>query len=206
MLLDRRHAWERLEWKTQISVDMPGSCQAYELVGGVFAKTTTAHAGSGASKQFLASWLPSINDPGHKIENEDVGLWARDFAIDPTQDLIAYLVVNHDMYVTSFPFSFILYTNTALRRTGQVTEYKVHVHLRTISTNSTHPDAAIPVLECNTPFPITNAFIQIVHDIVGMFVCSGSPILMLWNWQTGELLAVRDYLNHFPFFSLFFLA
>lgn len=84
MLLDRRKAWLSLTWKRHSIVPMPGACQAYELVGGVFAKTT-------GGRHFIASWLPSGTEDGHQLPRDDLGLLTRDFAIDPTQDLVAFV-------------------------------------------------------------------------------------------------------------------
>ena len=96
LLVERRRAWAQLDWKQCVSVDMPGACQAYELVGGVFAKTMSIAGETGGSRNFLASWLPSRHNSGHLLEHKDVGLLSRDFAIDPTQDLIAFVVFDHD--------------------------------------------------------------------------------------------------------------
>lgn len=93
LLLERRRAWRRLDWKKVVAVPIRGACQAYELVGGVFAKTMAVDIESG-SRHLVASWLPSQNDPGHTIVQEDLGLPTRDFAIDPTQDLIALVDAN----------------------------------------------------------------------------------------------------------------
>jgi hypothetical protein len=96
-LLDRRRAWMCLDWKERVSVGLPGACQAYELVGGVFVKTMSVEGNVTGSKHFLGSWLPRRDAPGYQLERKDVGLVTRDFAIDPSQDLIAFLVVDHDV-------------------------------------------------------------------------------------------------------------
>lgn len=93
LLLDRRRGWGLLLWKQRFSVPMPGSCQAYELVAGVFAKTTPIGADARGSRHFLASCLPSSLHAGSAIERPDVGLLTRDFAIDPTQDLVAFVEI-----------------------------------------------------------------------------------------------------------------
>jgi hypothetical protein len=90
MLQERRQAWQELRWTRCVPVDIPGHCQAYELVGGMFAKTT------GPARHFYGVWLPTRDAPGYQVEHKDIGLVTRDFAIDPTQDLIAYMVVDHD--------------------------------------------------------------------------------------------------------------
>lgn len=90
LLLDRRNAWKRLEWKRKLQVPMSGSCRAYELVSGVFAKSTAIGSLLG-SRHFVMARLPSRRDDGAKIVREDVGVASRDFVIDPTQDLVGYV-------------------------------------------------------------------------------------------------------------------
>jgi hypothetical protein len=70
--------------------------------------------------------------------------------------------------------------------TGQ----QIHINLRTISTNATHPQASVPVLHHDTQYAISNAFIQIVDDVVGMFLWTFGPRVIIWNWKTGNLLVV----------------
>jgi hypothetical protein len=96
MLLSRRKAWASLEFKDRVTVPMPGTCQAYELVGGVFAKIMNIEGRSGSSRHFQASLLPNSEHSGREIVHQDIGLRTRDFAIDPTQDLLAHVVVDHD--------------------------------------------------------------------------------------------------------------
>jgi hypothetical protein len=89
-LLSRRCSWQTLDWKRRIQVPMSGSCRAYELVSGVFAKSTAAGSVFG-SRQFVMARLPSRRNEGAEIVREDVGVASRDFIIDPTQDLIGYI-------------------------------------------------------------------------------------------------------------------
>jgi hypothetical protein len=86
LLLDRRRAWGRLLWKERISVPMLG----------MFAKTTPVEADVRGSRHFLAASLPSKLDAGSVLERSDVGLLTRDFAIDPTQDLVAFVEITED--------------------------------------------------------------------------------------------------------------
>ena len=90
LLLDRRNAWKTLEWKHKLQVPMSGSCRAYELVSGVFAKSTAVSSALG-SRHFVLARLPSRRGRGAEIIREDVGVASRDFVIDPTQDLIGYV-------------------------------------------------------------------------------------------------------------------
>ena len=69
-----------------------GTCQAYELVGGVFAKSM-GH-GNGGSRHLVTTWLPSSTTDARSDVREDLGIPTRDFAIDPSQDLIALVNVD----------------------------------------------------------------------------------------------------------------
>lgn len=66
---------------------MVGTCQAYELVGGVFAKSMGQ--GTNGSRHLITTWLPTATKPARSSVREDIGIPTRDFAIDPSQDLIA---------------------------------------------------------------------------------------------------------------------
>jgi len=83
-LRDRRKAWSSLSWKNRSVIRIHGLCHAYELVGGVFVKAS-------GGLHFLASWLPSTTDGGRQIRRDDLQMEARDFAIDPGQDLIIFV-------------------------------------------------------------------------------------------------------------------
>jgi hypothetical protein len=67
-----------------------------------------------------------------------------------------------------------------------------HIHLRSLSTNTPHPDAFVPRLDSDAPNYLNSAFIQIVDDVVGLFVRSQQVVqLQIWNWRTGATLVVR---------------
>lgn len=83
-LRDRRKAWSSLSWKKRSVIQMRGLCHAYELVEGVFVKAS-------GGLNFLASWLPSSTDEGRQIRRGSLEMEARDFAIDPGQDLIIFV-------------------------------------------------------------------------------------------------------------------
>jgi hypothetical protein len=91
-LLDRRQSWARLHWKRHVPIEMSGTCAAYDFAAGVLAKTTAPEDRGG--RHFSNIWLPSRDDHGHEIAVPDIGLRPTDLAIDPSQDLVAFLVVN----------------------------------------------------------------------------------------------------------------
>lgn len=98
----------------KIAVDVPGACQAYELVGGVFSKTMNGNTGNGmesGSRHLISTWLPTRNDQDNdtigRVVRPDLGVATRDFAIDPTQNLIALVdaedkCVFHILYSLSY--------------------------------------------------------------------------------------------------------
>ncbi|KIK36486.1 hypothetical protein CY34DRAFT_811252 [Suillus luteus UH-Slu-Lm8-n1] len=189
-LRNLRRAWILFEWKKEVRIPMPGFCQAYELVGGVFAKTSSSVGDHNqfSPRKFISSWLPSSSDPGHTLVRADIGVSTRDFAIDPSQDLIA--LVQSD--------------NNFVNDSGHT-----EVHMRTISSNIKHPEASSPVLRTLTLSTMTNAFIQIVDDVIGMMFWMEleRPHIIIWNWKTGQTLVDHDgddlpsHISDFSFIS-----
>ena len=95
-LRDRLEAWGRLDYKKFRII--PGGdfteWRAYELVAGTFST-------SNGSDLFVI-WLPSATHDGQSLHHKKIGLSIRDFAIDPTEDIIAYLE-DDSKYVTFTP-------------------------------------------------------------------------------------------------------
>ncbi|KIN93366.1 hypothetical protein M404DRAFT_1009005, partial [Pisolithus tinctorius Marx 270] len=178
-----RRSWATLQWTSKITVPMPGPCHAYELVGGVFCKIHHSARHRYSSRHLTAAWLPSALDTeGQMLVRDDVGLPTRDFAVDPSQDLIIYFRGND---IDALP---------ALVAPGAV-----ELHVRALSTNEVHPDARSATLRMPVLLPVTNAFMQIVDDIVGMlyFIEPERPHITLWNWKTGKVV-VNQSTFHIP--------
>ncbi|CCM03957.1 uncharacterized protein FIBRA_06111 [Fibroporia radiculosa] len=169
LLLDRRRRWRMLDWTTAVPVPIPGACQAYELVSGVFAKSMGAAQFVG-SRHLITVKLPTRTQGPTRLVREDLGVATRDFAIDPSQDIMA-LVDSDEGY-------------------EQGLELKVHI--RTISTNEKHPEAKGLELRAPLPIELGSAFTQIVDDVVGTFYWMHGPWLTIWNWKTGEVLVCCD--------------
>lgn len=89
-LQSRRQAWKNMEWENHLIPLIPGSWNAYELVDGIFSKTINSVSQNTARGILFAS-LPSRHNPGSVVLFEDVGIIFRDFAMDPTQDLVVYM-------------------------------------------------------------------------------------------------------------------
>ncbi|KAI0682113.1 hypothetical protein C8T65DRAFT_301266 [Cerioporus squamosus] len=157
-LLELRARWHYLDWTDVKPIRAPAMCQAYELVDGVFA--SSMGIGLSGSRHLSLTWLPTRAEEGRTVERDDLGVTVRDFAIDPSQDLMALVIADE---FASF-----------------------NIHLRTMSENKPHPRAAKAELKAPIPFQVGNSFIQIVDDIVGTFFWVHGPGLLIWNWRTGK--------------------
>lgn len=182
LLRERRKAWRDLTWSKHRMIKMSGLCDAYELVGGIFAKTE--RRGTRAPKHFTASILPSRTQPiEHRFEHKDLGVATKDFAIDPSQNLLALLEF-HDFG----PF----WGGSSTSADGDM-----RIHMRTLLTNERHPEAKQPFLYHRgvSNSPTANATLQIIDDIVGVFTMSPTPTVLIWSWRSGEKLVVRMSLD-----------
>ncbi|EIW52630.1 uncharacterized protein TRAVEDRAFT_174703 [Trametes versicolor FP-101664 SS1] len=165
LLLERRRRWRYLDWKRVDTFSAPAACQAYELVDGVFA--SSRGFGFLGSRHLAITRLPTLEEGVQHVERDDIGFTARDFAMDPSQDLIA-LVLTDGV-------------------TGDE-DNKILVRLHTLSGNRPHPEAAIPELSVSIPSGhYDRAFIQVFDDVVGMFFWMHDPALVIWNWRTGKI-------------------
>ncbi|KAJ3504548.1 hypothetical protein NLJ89_g7880 [Agrocybe chaxingu] len=161
-LRDRRHAWEKLEWKDIYDVEIPSGLSAYEFVAGAFSRTN--------GTDFSVHWLPSHTESGHDIAHPSVGISIRDFAIDTTQDLVVFLEENQ--------------TSEGIRR--------MSLHCRTVSTNQIHPHAASGVMSFDiAPHEVygnevSAAELQIADDVLILFISTNPENrFLIWNWENG---------------------
>ena len=85
-LCDCQHAWERLEWKQTTMIEIPHKYwHAYELVAGVFASS------NGQNLKIFG--LPLNTNDGY-TQTRMPNIPIRDFAINPTEDVVAFLEEN----------------------------------------------------------------------------------------------------------------
>ena len=180
LLLERRAAWRALCPGRRASVALTGHCHAYDLVGGLFAKAVEE---SGAARRLVASWLPSRVAGETRLVVDDLGVRIKDFAIDPTQDLIVLL--EHRSPTRPIPSS----ASSPDAAAGA----DIRVHLRRLSAGAVapHPSASNPVLCWRAPSAVHGCMIQIIEDAVGMYFWMPFHWLLIWNWMSGEQLVVR---------------
>jgi hypothetical protein len=202
-----------------VTVPMPGPCGAYELVGGVFCKTQPtvwrgwggafalggwpgfANEGDGdaheeyeESRTMSMTWLPGTPDHrGRTVVRNDLGIQTRDFAIDPSQDLM--ILFNSRAETQLYVAPFFLPGDNALHddddRQMGIFPGVLELHVRTISTNQTHPEARVPILCTPVLWRVMSVSIQIVDDVVGVLYCIDPVRITIWNWKTGHLVVVR---------------
>ncbi|KAF8956210.1 hypothetical protein BDZ97DRAFT_1959013 [Flammula alnicola] len=174
-LRSRRTAWTQLDCKDLTVIPIGNECQAYELVGGAFAKSS--------GQDLKVMWLPTATNEGHTLYRLSVGIPIRDFAIDPTLDVVAILEDDN------LPMSF-----TQARH--------VRIHIRSISTNHTHPLARQSPLCFDVPAhseygnALFTAVIQLAEDLVSLYTSKGHTVFMprvlIWNWKKGVLIYDSD--------------
>lgn len=92
LLLDRRQRWRYLKWRKVDTFSAPAACQAYELVDGVFA--SSRGFGLTGSRHLAITRLPTAAGGVQQVERDDIGFSARDFAMDPSRDLIALVLTD----------------------------------------------------------------------------------------------------------------
>ena len=185
-LLQLRTRWRHLDWTKVMPIPTIASCYAYELAGGAYATISPTVAGSGLEvpRTFALTWLPTISEGARSVKREDVGFEALDFAIDPSQDLVAFSQIVRGDTARYTPIIFGLIHVLTSRSRSMV------IHLRTISDNRPHPKAKgdLQTSIVNAPRVATP---HIVDDVVGMFVYTSIyPRLLIWHWPSGARLVV----------------
>ena len=155
LLIERRERWRNIDWKDVQQVPLYNHCQAYELTHGVFAISR----GFG-SRHLSLTTLPTSSQPARQVETEDLGMSIRDFAMDPSQDVVAF--VAFEFHGTGWVLIAVamVSTNHVFR---SLHAYSITVHMRTLSDNKPHPKAACPRLE--TPVSGTLDAVNFIHRL-----------------------------------------
>ncbi|KAJ8453800.1 hypothetical protein ONZ45_g681 [Pleurotus djamor] len=179
-ILDRRKAWANLEFKKIVPVNLPGESRAYELVDGVFAKLTD-------EKSFCAAYLPSLHSDVKGRITSELKFPARDFAMDPSQDLIVFL--EDDKRPPTY---------RGLR--------KVNLHVYSLSKHIPHPLAKSPIitfeiLRSEIGNWILTGFLQIADDVLVLHYNTEDEAshIYLWEWTTGNLWLSQTFENYMDF-------
>ncbi|VDB86094.1 unnamed protein product [Peniophora sp. CBMAI 1063] len=180
LLQTRRKSWRTLTLnEPAASIHLPGNCQAYDLVGGYYGKcagpadTESDSLEPGERRSITLVTLPS-NNPRREagIETYDLGVQIKDFAMDPSQDLIAFLEMP--------------------RQDG-----RVRLHMRRLSEpGAAHPLASVGVLEGSAGRFVRECMVDIAEDVVALYARELGPRVIIFNWRTGEELVNMQPPHH----------
>ncbi|KAF8198209.1 hypothetical protein K438DRAFT_1824024 [Mycena galopus ATCC 62051] len=160
-LYQRRRAWLSLDWAARETFPVEALSRAYELVDGIFAQQSIGFD----SESFSTIWLPSArHSTAQTTTIGDIDMQPRDFVLDPTQDLVAF--------VSERP------VNVA------------NIQCRSLSTLKQHPLVAAPALS----FPVHNfavgyLLVDLADDIISLFF---DQRVVLLNWRLGVTVAEID--------------
>ncbi|KAJ6558386.1 hypothetical protein B0H19DRAFT_1150954 [Mycena capillaripes] len=160
----RRRAWASLDWATREVIPIEAMSRSYELVDGIFAQQTVIlHP----AESFSTIWLPSARDLTAKTTSiDDLKMEPRDFVLDPTQDLVAFVY----------------------ERPGDI----AYVECRTLSTMQPHPLTALPVLSFPVNIAAGSLLVDLADDVISLFFDQHVVIL---NWREGAVVVDFDCSN-----------
>lgn len=144
----------------------------YEYAGGVYVRGVQKHdSWEGLTRQLYFYQLPS---PNRGIEYKhweisDLGFDVRDFGIDPEQDLLVLLEPGEDVY---------------------------RIHLRTMSTNETHPNTSAGRSIIVEPHSVESArsfYFEISGYLLAVLFRSRNEriqsYVVIWDWTAGQELS-----------------
>ncbi|KAH8985380.1 hypothetical protein EDB92DRAFT_1365791 [Lactarius akahatsu] len=129
--------------------------------------------GQRRQRRLVASWLPSNMADETSLVVDDLSVRVKDFALDPSQDLIVFL--EHRPAASA---------NSSAPNSGA----GVCIHLKKLSAGAVapHPAAKVPVLCSCAPGPVHGCMIQVVEVVVGVYFWMPLHGVLIWNWMTGE--------------------
>ncbi|EIW86862.1 hypothetical protein CONPUDRAFT_115643 [Coniophora puteana RWD-64-598 SS2] len=169
----KRHqsAWNTLQWTSSQEVSM-NTGRVWELYGGVLAQSRDP---SNLSFRTLPSQLRGVEEQTWNITFEHTII--RDFAMDPSQDLLVFLEPPERIFMNP----------------DVGVEIRTRIRLRSLSTGGCHPagpDTGLLIHSTCTPEITRMSFSIMIHaDYVAIHYMSNvesNPELEVWNWKTGE--------------------
>jgi len=161
-------AWDSLKWVRDETIDMSG--HLWELYGGVLAQYDSV----GQSLNFRQLPSDSRGIECQVWSVEILGTRLRDFAMDPSQDL---LVLIENPKGTNWGIS-----RDELRFSC--------IHFRNLRTGEAHPSARLATIthEQDTPDALVKYTLQVSGDHIGiLFHHQGGNELLIVEWKTGQV-------------------
>lgn len=161
-------------------------CDVYEHLGGVFAQTKNHERGDAGAvySSLTVLYPPSPARSARELFFEDIGIWVAEISFDPVQDVLALVERRGTSVLDSVIASL----------SGELL-----VHLRTLTTNWTHPLASKPMLRCLVrpdTMPITHDCLrkfEIFDDMLALLVETQITHIRIWNWKSGDVIFVSNF-------------
>lgn len=194
----REQGWHELRWRKKIDLKLPrfASRDSYfEMVQGVlyvFERNEFHELTRRAARVALPTLKDEEQPPWQPIWEElDLGCVAIRFFLDPTQDLLVIVENNTSQSVTYNVPSFVGDSAILCADVFTTQDISYNLHLRTLSTNCSHPKAYRPILRS----PHASFFVRSVQvdgSLIGVLSYQasiswlrGTSSFDLWNWRTG---------------------
>ncbi|TFK62396.1 hypothetical protein BDN72DRAFT_392226 [Pluteus cervinus] len=159
LLRERRFTWENLQWKIFPAESFSDSYRAYDFAGGVYAALE-------GSNDFTAFTLPTKTCEGSR-KSHHLDFPARDFAMDPTQDLVVFL---GEQAVNDPAIYLYVRTYESIVPHPHSEQSRILVH------SQTRPDACMVQIADNHLALAWND-----HDETELSI-------QIWDWKSGTLI------------------
>ncbi|RXW16155.1 hypothetical protein EST38_g9692 [Candolleomyces aberdarensis] len=177
-LQERRRRWQTLTWTNQETYNIEGPCNAYQLAGGMFIKTSK-------EGNMLILQLPTSRVPVYRaITHCNFNTQIFGFAFDASQDLLV-----------------------SFGRNDRSESVWIAMYSLTGAKPAPHPEALSQILQTAMRYYTPMVYpqgqrrgasrdpkdytLKIAGDSVGMLIyCPGKLLsrLLVWNWKTGTLI------------------
>ncbi|KAF9788641.1 hypothetical protein BJ322DRAFT_1002665 [Thelephora terrestris] len=180
-LLMSQRRWNSLDWTAMHKVECPHTAYMYDFVNGIYAIGQNAANDRRFSENVTFYRLPPYSTLQASVEEGEswtyaFGMTILDFTMDPEQDLLVLMAL-----------------------APPKSQYFYHIHLRTLSTNETHPQAGSPFLPFILRAQVAGGIehvpayrLRILDDLLGTLAKEVvdntgvySAFLEIWNWKHG---------------------
>lgn len=148
------------------------------MADGVFTATDRQ-----SPSQVAVCWLPSRTQPQPRItviEQARIGVKVAGLAIDPAQDLLAFVEFAE---------------HPRLQDTIVSADGVIRIHLRSLRNGEPHPLTSTPLISrenCRLDSLEVQLNFQVADDVIGLSLASfgQESRILVWKWTTGSLLVV----------------
>ncbi|RXW19151.1 hypothetical protein EST38_g6705 [Candolleomyces aberdarensis] len=180
-LQERRRRWQTLTWTNRKTCNIGGSCNAYQLAGGMFIKTSK-------EGNMLILQLPNSRAPLYRaITYGNLNAKSFGFASDASQDLLVFFGCNSESVWIA------MYSPTGSKPTPHPKATSQFLQVQKGSYTYTTGGGCYCTTQGASSDP-RDYTLKIAGDFVGMLVYTpgGLSRLLVWNWKIGKL--IRDTL------------